>query len=411
MRSSGQMNVLLVEDDAHRLEGHRPTQVVQLANGLAAAGHSVTVCVSSNIAPAGGIPLVEGVSVAAYPHRLQQAQAAIERTRARFPALWGIMMAPAQLVLVTAVRIQLRRDKRRAVVIELSMNGDPIYRALFAPLRTHWAVYRFSAPGIRRSLRLQWLPRAVEMLRRRAGGSVRIVANNRSVLEGWESAAPWLESAIAPIAMIDDAYASGTCEPIHGLGGNRTAGNSNTEGKRAPVALVFGEARRTKDLQTVIEAYEGPGAPGRLVLAGAGVDVEVEKFKATHPDAELSAVSTVDGYLDADTKRSVFAEADIAVVSFVPEVSNDSGTLCDAVVYGLPVCCSEPGAAAAEVVEYGLGLVFPSGDALRLRDAVNALRSGGLVRADGVNRFRSDRRASSVAGSLLRAAFGSLQEA
>ncbi len=405
------MNVLLVEDDAHRLEGHRPTMVVQLANGLAATGHSVTVLVSSNVAPAGGIPLVEGVSVWAYPDWLQQAQAAIERTRARFPALWGIMMAPAQVILVLAVRIQLRRDKSRAVVIELSMMGDPIYRALFAPLRTHWAVYRFSAPGIRRPLRLQWLPRAMEMLRRRAAGSVRIVANNPSVLEGWVSAAPWLEAAIAPIAMIDDADASGMCEPIPGCGGNRTAGHSITESEKAQVALVFGEAHRAKDLQTVIEAYEGHGAPGRLVLAGAGVDAEVEKFKATHPDAELSAVSTVDGYLDAESKRSVFAEADVAIMSFGAGVNNDSGTLCDAVAYGLPVCCSEPGAAAAEVVEYGLGVLFPSGDALRLRDALNVLRSGRLVRTEGVNRFRSDRRASSVAGTLLRAALGSQQEA
>lgn len=398
------VKLLLVEENAHRLEGHYPTLVIRLANALASAGHDVSVLVCTGLAEADkGVAIAQGVRVWSYPRPLQQLQASVTSLRK-----WGrrgghLAAILAQVVSVLAVRHQLRRDSRDILVIELTLTADPVFRTLLAPLKTHWAVYQILPPRSRRSLRHQRLPRGVDQCRRRAGGSVRIVAN-RAVLDKWRSAMPWFETAVAPIAMIDDLDSQRTTAAVMDVDSSAARPDrSDTTDGDGPLALVFGYVHPFKDLQTVIAAYEGRDAPGRVVLAGLGTGEALSRFKAENPNADLRAVTTVDNYVDEKTKDLLYAEADIAILSFVPAISNDSGTLCDAVTHGLPVCCSGPSAAATDVLEYGLGLVFPSGDRVRLRESVRALVRGDGIATEGQNRYRADRAATNVGNSLLRA--------
>ncbi len=64
---------------------------------------------------------------------------------------------------------------------------------------------------------------------------------------------------------------------------------------------------------------------------------------------------------------------DYAIVSTKRRVGTDSGTLSDAVAYGLPVCCSDMCEPGTQVAAHGLGLTFANGDPDSLRDAVGRL--------------------------------------
>ncbi len=405
------VKVLLVEENAHRLEGHYPTLIIRLANALALAGHDVSVLASTGLAETDkGIAVAQGVQIRPYPRPLQRLLASVTTLRK-----WGrsshlaevvktLARIFAEVISVLAVRHRLRRDGRDTLVIELTLTADPVFRTLLAPLKTHWAVYQLLPPRSRRSLRHQGLPREINRWRQRAGGSVRIVAT-QAVVDKWRSAMPWLEIAVAHITIIDDLDSQRATAAVIDVESSATrSGRSNTRDGDGSLALVFGYVHPFKDLQTVIAAYDGRDAPGRVVLAGRGTGEALSRYISENPNADLRAVTTIDSYVDEKTKALLYAEADIAILSFVPAISNDSGTLCDAVTHGLPICCSGPSAPATDVMEYDLGLVFPSGDPVRLRESVRGLVGGDGVAIEGRNRYRAEHAATHVGNSLLRAA-------
>ena len=79
-----------------------------------------------------------------------------------------------------------------------------------------------------------------------------------------------------------------------------------------------------------------------------------------------------DGYATEQMRDLLYSAADLAVLSFVEGLDVDSGTLADAIAWGVPVVCSARSSPAALVSEYDVGVVFEPGDEAALIAAVRA---------------------------------------
>ena len=85
---------------------------------------------------------------------------------------------------------------------------------------------------------------------------------------------------------------------------------------------------------------------------------------------EALAALRFDGSVDVATRDLLFAAADVVVLSFGSNYVRDSGTLMDALSFGVPVVCSTRSTAGDLVQNYRLGTVFEPGDADSLRAAL-----------------------------------------
>ena len=138
-------------------------------------------------------------------------------------------------------------------------------------------------------------------------------------------------------------------------------------------ALLFGLAHAGKDHDTVYHAFAGSDAPARLVVAGSGNAERFAAFRRANPELSFPDVTIIDGYVSVEQRHLLHCAADYAITSFSSQWVADSGTLTDAVVHDLPVCCSATGDVGRWVADYGLGLVFPPGDVDGLRDAARRI--------------------------------------
>lgn len=76
------------------------------------------------------------------------------------------------------------------------------------------------------------------------------------------------------------------------------------------------------------------------------------------------------GYVDDDTRAALFSSSDVVILSFTAGFARNSGTLMNAVAWGVPVVCSDDCAPADVVREHRLGRIFRRGDATSLADAI-----------------------------------------
>jgi len=198
--------------------------------------------------------------------------------------------------------------------------------------------------------------RRCETERRRLGGGFRVAAATPALVEAWTRRAPYLE-------------------PVE-IGHGMARGGTTVDGARdelgippdARVALVFGADHGNKDLETVWRAFlELPD----WTLLVVGHVADAYRAFAAHHDAPSAVL--VGGYADGARRERAFSAADVVVVSFQRGHVRDSGVLLDALAFHRPVVCSDGTDAAVKVEEWGLGVVFESGDASALAKALEAV--------------------------------------
>jgi hypothetical protein len=343
----GAIAVLVVEDQAHLPHGHYAVRGVELAGAFAALGHRSTLLTSRGRAGEQPLPF----PVATYG-----------------PVARGIarLGAHARVLAMVGTARARRRHGDADVVVLISFAVDPVLAAACCG-RGDWLLYQFAPPLPHRR---QWLARAVdraarraELRRRRHGGQVRIGVA-AAWADDWAEQAPFLRPAAVAIAgTTARAPIAGARERLGITGDDR-------------VALVFGAVHDGKDARTPTRAFAGL-AGWQLVVGG-----------------QLGG-----GAVDETTRELLYSAADVVVLSFVDGYASDSGTLMDAVSWGVPVVCSARSAAAEVVRQYGLGTLFEPGDA----DALRAALARVPARVDPANLARAREELSNlqVASAIL----------
>jgi glycosyltransferase involved in cell wall biosynthesis len=153
------------------------------------------------------------------------------------------------------------------------------------------------------------------------------------------------------------------------------------------IALYFGAVYAAKDPDPVWEAFETL-RDWRLIAAGPYVEKSYRRWALARRGAPERPPVMFDGFVDEHTKELVYSAADLAVISFRRGRMDDSATVTDAIAWGIPMVCSDGGAAADTVRKYGLGSLFTAGDAESLAHAVRC--SGALPDSNGLEEARGD---------------------
>jgi glycosyltransferase involved in cell wall biosynthesis len=185
-----------------------------------------------------------------------------------------------------------------------------------------------------------------EARRRARGGGLRIAVAHEQHRNAWAMEVPYLDPVVLPIAGVRDVTPDPAARAHLGLPAT------------ARVALLFGD-RNSKDRDTVLAAFTRL-PEWTLVIAGRVADGL----------APSTNVVTMPGPVSDETRDRLFAAADLMVLSFTPGYRSNSGTLMDAISFGVPIVCTADAAAAAVVQQYRLGVPFDGGDVTSLIDAV-----------------------------------------
>jgi glycosyltransferase involved in cell wall biosynthesis len=244
----------------------------------------------------------------------------------------------------------------------MSVATNPILVALLAGPGA-WLVYQFTPPPDGASVRqgLLWsgprgVAKRIERRRRRRGGGVRITTPNEACRAAWTLAAPFLDPAIGPTA------GSRFREPL--ADARTQLGFDASES----LALVYGFPHAEKDLAVVDRAFAGL-EDWRLVVAGQ----KAVAYRKLPPIARVGPSPILfPGHLDDATVGLLHSAADLAVLSFEPNYERESGTLLEAISWGLPVVCSGQSEPATAVARFHLGKLFEPGDAEALAHAVRS---------------------------------------
>lgn len=380
--------VLIVEHEAWRREGHYMRELEAVAIALRDDDHDVHVLAASRLAIEDEGRTIDGVTVHFVSRWLWFLQRLADRIRsrgARFDSLRRPAIAVSRLIqqptfLAGVISAQRQLDGVPALIMTRGLRFE--WAALLAPRTSRWAVYELAG----RPATNGWIPAQVwhirsrlmewrEASRRRHGGWVRLVCNNDVAAISWQRDHPSVCPAVVPLA------GAAAVEPA-------PKGAARAELGLDPddvIALAFGRTHNGRDTATVFRAFEGPTAPARLVVAGEGFTVELDKLVAKHPSARFPHVSMFEGTQSDARKHALHSAADYVVLSFTPGLPNDSGSLADAMSYGLPVCCSDPSGPAVLVRQWSLGLLYDAGDASSLRAAAAEMAR---FRLDEVGRAR-----------------------
>lgn len=169
----------------------------------------------------------------------------------------------------------------------LSTRVNCLLAVLLAPIRGHWACYRFQGTRVGRPAPTRLRRLVVEALRRRAvararqGGQVRIAANNPMVAACWRAQYPWLGVGVVPAASCRrtaperaDARVALGCEPDEHL------------------ALFLGAVRHQKSSECVWQVSSGAGAPGTLLAAGRGMSAPFRLLQLDDRHLAIVAAAT-----------------------------------------------------------------------------------------------------------------------
>lgn len=340
-------SVLVVEELADWSNGHFSVRFAQLAQAYVDLGYDVDVLTAVGWRRSGEHQVPFAV------HRFGPVARFLRRGAGR--VLRGDLAQVALALITTAaIRTHVRRMALPPVVIV--MLGWQTLPAVVAAAADdgRWLLNHFQGPRPRLHPWSRRLGRGIDVLarrreaRRRAhGGAFRIAVANEARRDAWADEVPYLDPMVLPIAGVRDV----TPEPdarIHlGLA------------ERARVALLFGD-RAAKDRDTALAAFARL-PDWTLVIAGPVAE-----------DVAPSAnVVIIPGTVRDETRDRLFAAADLVVLSFAADYGNNSGTLMDAISFGVPVVCTADAAAAGIVQQYRLGLGFAGGDVTSLVDAVH----------------------------------------
>jgi glycosyltransferase involved in cell wall biosynthesis len=353
---------LIVEENAHRIEGHFPVRFAQLGDGYTELGYRVEVLTTW------GWSRADETRNAFTVHRLGPVARQFRRIAGRLRAQ-GDATAPRRFLnsvgdaLATATVIAATRSRARRMnpppdaVLIMGFDTEPRLLAALAG-DGRWLVNQFKDPDLVFGWRSRWVERLVTRAARRAerrraarGGRLRIAAANASWRDRWAKDAPFLDPVVIPIA------GARAFEPVPdarerlGIPPDRR------------VALLFG-APDSKRVDTVLEAF---AALDDWTLVVGGLVADVAQLTAT-PDERLQLHP---GIVDNATRDLFLSAADLMVLSFDAGYERNSGTLMDAVSANLLIVCSRNSYASGIVEQFQLGPLFEPGDPTSLIVAVH----------------------------------------
>ena len=318
--------VLVVEDQAHLTFGHYPGRFADLAEGFAALGHPVDVLTARG---------------------WSQSRPA-EFTVHRYGPITRWLAERGPRARVAAMILAARRLRRTVggapAVVVVSDGVDPVLADAIAGRGT-WLFYEFAPPPDAPPGVWDRAIRRFGRIRRRARGAIGVPT--ASWVDRWRARAPHLDVHVLPIAGTRRHASIPDARSRLGITGDER------------VALVFGSQHDGKDTDVIWRA--ATDLPGwQLVVGGPVADWVPEALAALR----------FDGSVDVATRDLLFAAADVVVLSFGSNYVRDSGTLMDALSFGVPVVCSTRSTAGDLVQNYRLGTVFEPGDADSLRAAL-----------------------------------------
>ncbi|HEU5301760.1 MAG TPA: glycosyltransferase [Acidimicrobiia bacterium] len=384
--------VLLVEEWAHRAEGHFPILFADLATGFSEMGCTVDVLVQRGWVHDDdwGRPVPFAI------HRYRR----LGRMSSRLGGLVGNASADTRVgrlsralgsmlrgrVAAREVRaLERRLGRHLESVIVTSLQLDPLAVAAFGGRRS-WLVFEYFSPLVRVPIFsgvLARLARRGEAKRRRSGDRVRVVTAGESTTREWADRVPFLEPATALLAPAGSR---------NGTAGARERLHLDADDR---VALLFGAGHEFKDPSVVWRAFSELDT-WRLAVGGSVASI----LPPTPSAAQFARAPVVnDGHVSARDRDAYFAAADLVVLSFRPDTAVDSGTLMDAITWGVPVVCSARSVAADVVTEHRLGVLFEPGDEVSLRAAVRAAPS--RIAPSDLERARQTLSRSATAARLL----------
>jgi glycosyltransferase involved in cell wall biosynthesis len=352
---------LLVEYWAHLPLGHFPKRFVELAAGYTEAGCRVDVLTSQ-----GWHHQNEGQPVDFTLRRFGRLASTVDRIanwllRLNKDIPGGPLIASMgrtlRVVALTGAIRSLRRDLDApyddVVVLAYDINVL-VASAIAGPGR--WLFYTFGAPADARRRRQMYLfgrlARRAEQRRRRHGGRASVATPFEGARQRWHEIAAFLDPRVLPIAGCWTPPPIPTARLQLGL----------DPGER--IALMFG-VLPGKNSDVVWQTF-APLTNWRLLVGGQVTD----SGEATVLSRFALKPALFPGSVSPSIQSLLFAAADVVILSFMPNYLSNSGTLMDALSWGLPVVCSEQSAAADLVTKFSLGATFTPGDSRSLSDAL-----------------------------------------
>jgi glycosyltransferase involved in cell wall biosynthesis len=330
--------LLIVEDRAHETGGHFPVRAAQLADTYTELGYDVELLTSQGWSRAGEHP-----DVPFAVHRYRSLARWLDR-RLRHPVLRSALQ-------VVEIRARSRRSPQPpAAVIVLTFDPVPMVITLGAPRRARWLINAFRDPRRFGTWhRLDRLAAQVERSRRASGGCIRLAVAHPLLRETWCAAAGYLDPVVMPIAGVRRVDPAADARVRLGIP------------RDAQVALLFGDPW-LKRREVVMDAFAE--LDDWILLVGGHVADGLESS---------ARVITFPPAVSDGTRDLLFAAADLVVLSFIAGYVNNSGTLMDAISFGVPVVCSDDAAVAEAIVtRYRVGVPFVGDDPRALIGAVRA---------------------------------------
>jgi glycosyltransferase involved in cell wall biosynthesis len=380
--------VLVVEDLAHVASGHFPTLFTLVADGFSSVGCPVAILTSRGWYRAGPASAPHSVyrygRVATVFNSLADA---LQVYRWSFRAAGWLRRAGDILRVVVMTRAAAARARRVSddtVVVIVSIIDPRLIPALARQGR--WLVFAFRSPRDATTTIGRFSDRATTFVaevverHRRARGACTVVAMPTTQLrDQWIGA--WPRGNFAVVQLPESSEEQPIPDARRQLGIDQSL----------KVALFFGAKYAAKDTETVLDAFSTLDE-WNLVVGGS-------LCESLSPSARV--LRRFPGYVDDRVRALLYSAADLVVISFYPGFARISGTLRDAIGWGLPVVCSEPSAPAELVRKYRLGTVFEAGDAASLARAVQSAPTN--IQPVDLARVRAERSRHVSAEQALRA--------
>ncbi len=137
------------------------------------------------------------------------------------------------------------------------------------------------------------------------------------------------------------------------------------------VFLFFGIGTRRKGIHLVIEAMLGGDLPDSYFLLCAGALADDQEIRNGLAAIEKQGRGMVlNRYVDKREEELCFAACDVVLLPYVRHFGS-SGVLSRAAAAGKMALASDEGLLARRVSEHGLGILFRSGNAAALRNAMS----------------------------------------
>ena len=355
--------ILVVEEHAHRSEGHLPMLFADVAANLAAVGCEVTVLTKRgwlHDRPDRSVPFE-----LVLPGRVSRAVDRVAEFLARVPPrVIGRRLRQHLGDLAFLLSVRRWADRLDADVVHVSVRSQS-YLLLALARRRKWLVYQFTSPrsvGLSRAKRL--VDRAIVSAGRarasRSGGLV-LVCNNEANRQQWERAGYGVGTAYLNFASSREHAPIPDARERLGLDPDWR------------IALLFGAVHKGKSPEVVFELFSELERTGELpdwhllVVGKVASMLEVWRPGAF---AGSGRVHVLGGYQTEEICELVHAAADVQLLSFTPGWDLDSGVLTDAIGWGLPVICTTGNQTAADVERLALGVLFDPGNTQSLRNAL-----------------------------------------